>query len=73
MEGDIYSEEQAGIVPRSVKAILEQLEGSGAEFTVRVSFLELCKFHIISSLELEGAFFQALFLRNHCISPLMML
>eukprot|EP01034_Spumella_vulgaris_P037534 gene37534-46306_t len=41
MEGDINSEEDAGIVPRSVKAILEQLEGSGTEFTIRVSFLEL--------------------------------
>lgn len=41
MEGDIYSEEHAGIVPRSVKCILEQLENSGAEFTIRVSFLEL--------------------------------
>ncbi len=41
MEGDIHSEENAGIVPRSVKAILETLESSGAEFTIRVSFLEL--------------------------------
>ena len=41
MEGDIHSEENAGIVPRSVKAILEQLEASGSEFTIRVSFLEL--------------------------------
>jgi kinesin family protein 11 len=44
MEGDIHSEENAGIVPRSVKWILEQLETSGAEFTIRVSFLELCKY-----------------------------
>lgn len=43
MEGDINSEEDAGIVPRSVKSILEQLEGSGSEYTIRVSFLELCK------------------------------
>lgn len=43
MEGDIHSKEDAGIVPRSVNAILEQLEASGAEFTIRVSFLELCK------------------------------
>ena len=41
MEGDISSEENSGIVPRSVKAILEQLEASGSEFTIRVSFLEL--------------------------------
>jgi len=41
MEGDINSEEDAGIVPRSVKAILDMLEGSGTEFTIRVSFLEL--------------------------------
>jgi len=44
MEGDINSEEDAGIVPRSVKAILDMLEGSGTEFTIRVSFLELCKY-----------------------------
>lgn len=43
MEGNIHSDEDAGIVPRSVKAILENLEGSGSEFTIRVSFLELCK------------------------------
>jgi kinesin family protein 11 len=41
MEGNISSEEDAGIVPRSVRAILEKLEASGAEFTIRVSFLEL--------------------------------
>lgn len=41
MEGDINSEEEAGIVPRSVNAILQQLETSGMEFTIRVSFLEL--------------------------------
>jgi len=41
MEGDINSEADAGIVPRSVKTILETLEGSGSEFTIRVSFLEL--------------------------------
>lgn len=44
MEGDIHSEEHAGIVPRSVKYILEQLENSEAEYTIRVSFLELCEF-----------------------------
>ena len=41
MEGDIYCPENAGIVPRSVKAILEKLESTGSEFTIRVSFLEL--------------------------------
>lgn len=41
MEGDIFCPENAGIVPRSVKAILEKLESTGAEFTIRVSFLEL--------------------------------
>ena len=41
MEGDIHSEENAGIVPRAVKAILEQLEAGGWDFTIRVSFLEL--------------------------------
>jgi kinesin family member 11 len=44
MEGDIHNEDEAGIVPRSVKAILEQLEAGGLEFTIRVSFLELCKY-----------------------------
>ena len=41
MEGDINSPENAGIVPRAVKAILEQLEQGGTDFTIRVSFLEL--------------------------------
>ncbi|CAM9126420.1 unnamed protein product, partial [Ectocarpus fasciculatus] len=41
MEGNINVPEDAGIVPRSAKAIIEQLEASGAEFTIRVSFLEL--------------------------------
>jgi kinesin family member 11 len=41
MEGDIFCPENAGIVPRSVKAILEKLESTGSEFTIRVSFLEL--------------------------------
>ena len=41
MEGDIHSDADAGIVPRSVKSILESLEASGSEFTIRVSFLEL--------------------------------
>ncbi len=41
MEGNIAIEEEAGIVPRSAKAIIEQLENSGAEYTIRVSFLEL--------------------------------
>ena len=41
MEGDINCEENAGIVPRSVNQILQQLESSGSEFTIRVSFLEL--------------------------------
>lgn len=43
MEGDFNSEEFAGIVPRSVNAILDALEGSDADYSVRVSFLELCK------------------------------
>jgi hypothetical protein len=43
MEGNINSAEDAGIVPRSVNALLQQLESSGAEFTIRVSFLELCE------------------------------
>ena len=43
MEGDIHSEENAGVVPRSVKRILELLEATKDEYTVRVSFLELCE------------------------------
>jgi hypothetical protein len=49
MEGNIHSEEHAGIVPRSVKAILEQLEASDSEYTIRVSFLELCKYNLFLS------------------------
>ena len=41
MEGEVNSEEHAGIVPRSVRAIYENLEAEGTEFTIRVSFLEL--------------------------------
>jgi kinesin family protein 11 len=41
MEGDIHSEEHAGIVPRTVNTILQQLEASDSEYTIRVSFLEL--------------------------------
>ena len=44
MEGNINDREEAGIVPRAVNTILEHLESSGAEFTIRVSFLELCKY-----------------------------
>ena len=49
MEGNIHSEEHAGIVPRSFKAILEQLEASDSEYTIRVSFLELCKYSLYLS------------------------
>ena len=49
MEGNIHCPEEAGIVPRAVNAILEQLESSGAEFTIRVSFLELCKYFFLTS------------------------
>ena len=41
MEGDIHSQDNAGIVPRSVTSILDKLESTGADFTIRVSFLEL--------------------------------
>jgi hypothetical protein len=43
MEGDIHSEEHAGIVPRAFKAILEQLEASDSEYEIKLSYLELCK------------------------------
>jgi oligoribonuclease NrnB/cAMP/cGMP phosphodiesterase (DHH superfamily) len=42
MEGNIHDKEEAGIVPRAVNTILEQLEETGHEFTIRVSFLEIC-------------------------------
>lgn len=41
MEGDINSDENAGIIPRSVKSIIEKLEAGKAEYTVRVSYMEL--------------------------------
>ena len=41
MEGNIASEDDAGLVPRSVRAIFENLQAMDMEFTVRVSFLEL--------------------------------
>ena len=41
MEGDLTCADNAGIVPRSVKAIFEQLGESNVEFAIRVSFLEL--------------------------------
>lgn len=60
MEGNIHSEEHAGIVPRSVKAILEQLEASDSEYTIRVSFLELCKsnFRLLELLGTENIILQ---------------
>lgn len=41
MEGDIHCEDNAGVIPRAVRSILEKLESTGSEFTIRVSFLEL--------------------------------
>lgn len=41
MEGEIMDDAMAGIVPRAVRLILEKLDASKAEYTVRVSFLEL--------------------------------
>jgi len=66
MEGNIHSDEDAGIVPRSVKAILENLESSGSEFTIRVSFLELCKFLPPGAFSSHGC----LFSRHSIIYPL---
>jgi len=65
MEGNIHSDEDAGIVPRSVKAILENLESSGSEFTIRVSFLELCKV----PLSLAFSSHRCLFSRHSIIYP----
>eukprot|EP01032_Pedospumella_encystans_P009650 gene9650-11342_t len=52
--GNIHSDEDAGIVPRSVKAILENLESSGSEFTIRVSFLELYNEELQDLLNISG-------------------
>ena len=43
MEGVFADSEESGIVPRAVKSIYGQLEQGGAEFSIRVSYLELCK------------------------------
>lgn len=41
MEGDITCPDSMGVIPRSVHAIFEYLEGISADYTVRTSFLEL--------------------------------
>jgi len=41
MEGNMDDEEGAGIIPRAVKAVFKHLEDTGAEHSVRLSFLEL--------------------------------
>eukprot|EP00903_Cladosiphon_okamuranus_P005834 g5775.t1 len=41
MEGDITSHENMGVIPRSVHAIFDYLDGISADYTVRTSFLEL--------------------------------
>ncbi|CAM9901812.1 unnamed protein product [Scytosiphon promiscuus] len=41
MEGDITSPENMGVIPRSVHAIFNYLDGISADYTVRTSFLEL--------------------------------
>ncbi|KAG5182648.1 P-loop containing nucleoside triphosphate hydrolase protein, partial [Tribonema minus] len=41
MEGELTDADNMGIIPRSVHTIFEQLESLQADYTVRVSFLEL--------------------------------
>ena len=42
IEGDLYSEQDGGLIPRSVRAIFEHLESQEEiKFTAKVSFLEL--------------------------------
>ncbi len=41
MEGDLTTSKGHGVIPRAVASVFEQLEASGCDFTVRVSFLEL--------------------------------
>jgi kinesin family protein 11 len=41
MEGDISSDDHMGVIPRSVHAIFEALDSMQADYTTRVSFLEL--------------------------------
>ena len=69
MEGNIHSEEHAGIVPRSVKAILEQLEASDSEYTIRVSFLELCKYRkVLHALKIYSNIFNFTFYLIFCLN-----
>ena len=44
MEGDITSEENCGIIVRAGKYLLETLQNNNADFTLKASFLEICKF-----------------------------
>lgn len=41
MEGNMDDPENAGIIPRAVQAVFQHLEAAGAEYSVRLSFLEL--------------------------------
>lgn len=43
MEGDIDSEENCGLIPRAGKYFLDQLTKNHADFSLKVSFLEICK------------------------------
>jgi hypothetical protein len=51
MEGNISDENEGwGMIPRVAKTIFETLSNSNNDFTVKVSYLEICKFHFFSCL-----------------------
>jgi hypothetical protein len=43
MEGDISDEAEWGMIPRAAKTMFDSLNASGCDYTVKVSFLEICK------------------------------
>ncbi|GJY15091.1 kinesin-like protein KIN-5C [Tanacetum coccineum] len=51
LDGEMSSE--AGVIPRSVKQIYDMLEGQNAEYSVKVTFLELYNGEITDLLALE--------------------
>lgn len=54
MEGSLGSAKDHGIIPRAVASVFEKLEASGADFTVRISFLEIYQEQLEDLLEPSG-------------------
>lgn len=44
MEGNVGSADDEGIVPRATKAMFSKLDKLGMDYTIRVSFLEICEY-----------------------------